>query len=67
VGSAIGQSVTEITYGEKVLAAMGKELSSWNLEAAELINTAVSTFSFVDVFHFCMFLVIELLVHRLTT
>jgi hypothetical protein len=56
VESAVGASVIEITYGKKVLASVGNELSSWNLEATELINTAMSTFWLVDVFHFCMFL-----------
>jgi hypothetical protein len=56
VESAIGQSVNEITYGEKLLASMGEELSSWNLEALELVSTASSTFWLVDVFHFCVFL-----------
>ena len=51
----MGQNVNEITYGEKVIASIGEELSSWNLEALELLLTAVSTFWIVDVFHFCMF------------
>jgi hypothetical protein len=55
VERAVGQSVTEVAYGEKVLASMGKELSSWNLESLELLNTATTTFWLVDVFHFCGF------------
>ena len=47
--------MNEITYGDKVLASMGEELSSWNLEVAELINFAISAFWLVDVFHFRMF------------
>jgi hypothetical protein len=64
VESAIGQSVNEITYGEKLLASMGEELSSWNLEALELVSTASSTFWLVDVFHFCS---VKSLMYRLTT
>jgi len=55
VERTVGQSVNEITYGDKVLASMGEELSSWNLEVAELINFAISAFWLVDVFHFRMF------------
>jgi hypothetical protein len=61
VERAVGRNVSEITYGEKLLASMGEEFSSWNLEAVELINTAGSTFWFVDVFHFCMFVYSQVL------
>jgi hypothetical protein len=55
VERVIGRNVNEITYGEKVLTSLGEELSSWNLEALDLVNTAGSTFWLVDVFHICMF------------
>jgi hypothetical protein len=61
VERTVGQSVNEITYGEKVVASMGEEISSWNLEALDLINTAVSTLWFVDVFHFCTFVYSQVL------
>jgi hypothetical protein len=53
--------VSEITYGEKLLASMGEELSSWNLEALELLTAAASTFWLVDVLHFSMFVYSQVL------
>jgi hypothetical protein len=55
VERAVGRNVNEITYGEKVLTSMGEDLSSWGLEAVELLNTVGSNFWLVDIFHSCMF------------
>ena len=48
--------MNEITYGEKLFAFMGEELSSWNLEANELGTAVMFSFWLVDIFHFRMFL-----------
>jgi len=51
--STVGDIVIELTYGKKVRVALGKDFSTWNLEAVDLINDAFLKFWFVDIFKFC--------------
>ncbi|KIM28343.1 hypothetical protein M408DRAFT_329443 [Serendipita vermifera MAFF 305830] len=52
----VGQIVVEITYGEKMGALIGEEISSWSIEALKLITEAIVAFWPVDILHFLRFL-----------
>ncbi|KIM28309.1 hypothetical protein M408DRAFT_23713 [Serendipita vermifera MAFF 305830] len=56
IKGALGKIVIEVTYGNNLPAVMNKELSSWNLEAMDLLDDAFFKFWPVDVFHFLRFI-----------
>lgn len=52
MSSALGHFVIKVTYGEKILAEMGDNLTRWNVELNELAAKGFLGFWLVDYLHF---------------
>lgn len=51
----LGRLVSTVTYGERILADMGNDLSHWNLDAMDDLTEAIFSFWLVDILHFLRF------------
>jgi hypothetical protein len=63
----MGQLMLEVTYGVETTKSIGAEVTTWSLEAMNLIHGAFLEFWFVDCFQFCKYIrwPYSLLIHML--
>lgn len=47
----MGRIVLEVVYGTEITKRLGEGLTSWNLEAMDMVNESFFEFWFVDIFH----------------